>query len=128
MTKPILTSTTEDPHRKKGEPPWGIWEVLLDEPTYKVKRLTVWPDRRLSYQKHFKRDEHWVVVGGIALVTLNGREIELHAGEAIDIPREAAHRIFNPGSEPLVLIEVQRGEYFGEDDIVRLQDDYGRSL
>ncbi len=110
----------------KATPPWGMWEVLLDEPTYKVKRITVFPDRRLSYQKHFKRQEHWFIVSGEALVTLEGREILLKTGEAIDIPKEAAHRIANPGNVPLIFIEVQQGEYFGEDDIVRLQDDFGR--
>ena len=98
----------------------------MDEPGYKVKRITVLPGQRLSYQKHFKRQEHWIIVEGQALVTLDGRDIALKTGEYIDIPMESAHRIANPGSVPLVFIEVQRGSYFGEDDIVRLQDDYGR--
>src|SRR4029434_4706911 len=115
-----------DPHAKSAGTPWGKWEVLLDEADYKVKRITVLPEKRLSYQKHFKRQEHWIVVEGMGLVTLDGREIPLSAGEAIDIPMESAHRIANPGRVPLVFIEVQRGSYFGEDDIVRLQDDYGR--
>jgi len=114
------------PHAKSATPPWGKWEVLLDEPGYKVKRITVLPGQRLSYQKHFKRQEHWIIVEGQALVTLDGRDIALKTGEYIDIPMESAHRIANPGSVPLVFIEVQRGSYFGEDDIVRLQDDYGR--
>ena len=113
-------------HARSATPPWGKWEVLLDEPNYKVKRITVLPGKRLSYQKHFKRQEHWMIVEGEALVTLDGKEISLKTGEAIDIPREAAHRIANVGKVPVVFIEVQRGSYFGEDDIVRLQDDYGR--
>jgi mannose-6-phosphate isomerase-like protein (cupin superfamily) len=108
-------------------PPWGHWEVLLDTPTYKVKRLTVWPGERLSYQKHFQREEHWTVVQGEALITLNDVELQRAAGEAIDIPREAWHRLANPGVSDLVVIEVQCGDYLGEDDIVRRQDNYGRA-
>jgi mannose-6-phosphate isomerase-like protein (cupin superfamily) len=108
-------------------PPWGHWEVLLDTPTYKVKRLTVWPGERLSYQKHFRREEHWTVVQGEALITLNDVELRRASGEAIDIPREAWHRLANPGAADLVVIEVQCGDYLGEDDIVRRQDNYGRA-
>ena len=108
-------------------PPWGKWEVLVDESSYKVKRITVDPGHRLSYQKHFKRKEHWMIVQGEATVTLDAREITLKPGEYIDIGFEIAHRIANYASEPLVFIEVQQGNYFGEDDIIRLEDDYGRS-
>ena len=83
--------------------------------------------QRLSYQRHHRRAEHWFVVTGTALVTLDDVDHELTPGQAVDIPLGAAHRIRNPGSEPLVFIEVQRGDYFGEDDIVRLNDDYGRT-
>jgi len=107
-------------------PPWGKWEVLLDEPRYKVKRITVEPGKRLSYQKHFQRAEHWFVVEGEAIVTLSGEKRELHKSDSIDIPRQAAHRIANVGKNPMVFIEIQYGDYFGEDDIVRLEDDYGR--
>jgi mannose-6-phosphate isomerase-like protein (cupin superfamily) len=117
----------EKPHAHHASPPWGRWEVLLDEPAYKVKRITVLPGKRLSYQKHYKREEHWTVVRGQALVTLDGRDISLNAGATLDIPCGAAHRIANAGSDELVFIEVQCGTYFGEDDIVRLQDDYGRA-
>jgi mannose-6-phosphate isomerase-like protein (cupin superfamily) len=117
----------EKPRAHHASPPWGHWEVLLDEPCYKVKRITVLPGQRLSYQKHFKREEHWTIVQGQALVTLDGGDFPQQAGATIHIPRETAHRIANPGSEPLVFIEVQCGTYFGEDDIVRLQDDYGRN-
>jgi len=117
----------ERPRARHANPPWGRWEVLLDEPAYNVKRITVLPGERLSYQKHFKREEHWTVVEGRALVTLNGKDILLGTGQAIDIPREAAHRITNHGKSNLVFIEVQRGSYFGEDDIIRLEDDYGRT-
>jgi len=110
-----------------ASPPWGKWEVLLDESRYKVKRITVNVGHRLSYQKHFKRKEHWMIVQGEGTVTLNGREVNLKSGEYVDIDFEVAHRIANYGSEPLVFIEIQQGSYFGEDDITRLEDDYGRS-
>ena len=109
------------------ERPWGRWEILLDEPHYKVKRITVKPGKRLSYQKHAQRREHWAVVLGKALVTLDGKEIPLAVGGTIDIPLGGAHRIANVGDEDLVFIEVQLGSYFGEDDIERLEDDYGRA-
>ena len=112
---------------RKASPPWGKWEVLLDEPNYKVKRITVLPGKRLSYQKHFRRKEHWMVVEGKAVVTLDGEDIFLNKGETIDIPQEAAHRIANRENEQMTFIEIQQGEYFGEDDIVRLEDDYGRA-
>jgi len=99
----------------------------LDAPDHKVKRIIVNPGKRLSYQKHFKRQEHWFVVSGEALVTLDGEKIPLKAGQSVDIPCQAAHRIANQGKDPLVFIETQTGSYFGEDDIVRLEDDYGRA-
>ena len=108
------------------ERPWGSYTVLDDEPGHKVKRIVVQSGQRLSYQRHEHRSEHWFVVAGTARVTLDGKDHELSAGDAIDIPAGTAHRIENPGSGDLVFIEVQHGTYFGEDDIVRLQDDYGR--
>tara|TARA_B100001964_G_C14108357_1_gene542618 strand:+ start:153 stop:515 length:363 start_codon:yes stop_codon:yes gene_type:complete len=107
-------------------PPWGKWEVLLEETSYKVKRVTVSPGKRLSYQKHLRRSEHWMVVKGKGLVTLDSKEIHIEKGNTIDIAREVAHRITNAGEEDLIFIEIQQGEYFGEDDIIRLEDDYGR--
>jgi len=107
--------------------PWGIYTVLEEDRNFKVKRIEVLPGKRLSYQKHSKRAEHWFVVDGTAKVTLDGAEIIVRAGEAIDIPIGAAHRVENPGDTDLVFIEVQRGNYLGEDDIVRLEDDYGRT-
>ena len=109
------------------ERPWGSFTVLDEGATYKVKRIEVRPGKRLSYQKHARRAEHWMVVQGVARVTLDGTDITLHASQTVDIPTGAAHRIENPGTEPLIFIEVQHGTYFGEDDIVRLQDDYGRT-
>ncbi len=106
--------------------PWGTFTVLADDDDCKVKRLTVDPGQRLSYQRHHHRSEHWVVVTGRARVTLDGVDRDLEPGQMVDIPLGAAHRVMNPGSTELAFIEVQLGDYFGEDDIVRLSDDYGR--
>src|SRR5262245_27986598 len=106
--------------------PWGSFTVLDEGETYKVKRIEVLAGKRLSYQKHTRRAEHWMVVAGSAKVTLDGAEILLGTGETIDVPVGAAHRIENVGSDRLIFIEVQRGSYLGEDDIQRLQDDFGR--
>jgi mannose-6-phosphate isomerase len=114
--------------REYSERPWGNYTVLDDvAPDHKVKRLVVHPGKRLSYQRHFRRAEHWFIVSGTAKVTLDGAVTEVHAGESIDIPLEGAHRIANEGTKDVVFIEVQHGTYFGEDDIVRLEDDYGRT-
>jgi len=107
--------------------PWGTFTVIDEGENFKVKRIEVLPGKRLSYQKHSQRAEHWVVVQGTANVTLDDREITVSAGEAIDIATGSAHRVENPGTDTLVFIEVQRGSYLGEDDIVRLQDDFGRA-
>jgi mannose-6-phosphate isomerase len=107
--------------------PWGTFTVLDEGEDFKVKRIEVLPGKRLSYQKHSQRAEHWVVVRGTAKVTLDGREIFVSAGQAIDIERGIAHRVENPGQDVLLFVEVQRGRYLGEDDIVRLQDDFGRA-
>ncbi len=109
-----------------GKPPWGNWIVLLDEIDFKVKRIDVLPGKGLSYQKHFKREEHWEVVRGKGRVTIDGDYFELSPGDCITIKKESLHRIENVGQDQLVFIEVQRGEYFGEDDIIRVEDDYGR--
>jgi mannose-6-phosphate isomerase len=107
--------------------PWGSFTVLDEGEGFKVKRIEVLPGKRLSYQRHARRAEHWFVVAGEARVTLDGGERLAGVGEAVDIPVGAAHRIENPGAELLVFIEVQRGDYLGEDDITRLEDDFGRA-
>lgn len=107
--------------------PWGFYEILSDKPDHKVKRITVYPGKRLSLQRHERRDEHWYVIKGEAIVTLDDKEIRLSCGEAVDIKRGTAHRIKDSGKQNLVLIEVQTGDYFGEDDIERLEDDFGRA-
>jgi mannose-6-phosphate isomerase-like protein (cupin superfamily) len=106
--------------------PWGLYEVLQDDDSFKVKRIEVLPGKRLSLQRHRHRSEHWVLVQGEGLVSLDGHEIPLREGEAVDIPAGSSHRMANPGSATLIFIEVQRGDYFGEDDIERLEDDFGR--
>jgi mannose-6-phosphate isomerase len=108
--------------------PWGSFTVLDEGENYKVKRIEVLPGKRLSYQQHSRRAEHWFVVSGTAKVTLNGVEIIVKTGEAVDIGRGDAHRVENPETEGLlVFVETQTGDYFGEDDIVRLDDDFGRN-
>jgi mannose-6-phosphate isomerase-like protein (cupin superfamily) len=106
--------------------PWGHYENLLERDGHKVKELIVNPGERLSLQKHQRRAEHWIVVSGEALVTVGENEILLKPGQSVDIPRGAVHRIMNRGEIPTVLVEVQMGDYFGEDDIIRLEDDYDR--
>ena len=93
----------------------------------KYKKIVVKPGQRLSYQFHYKREEHWTVVKGEAVVTLNGNDIVVKAGDHIHIPLKAKHRISNKTNEEVIFIEVQYGSYFGEDDIVRIEDDYERS-
>ncbi len=106
--------------------PWGFWQVLETGKDYKVKRIYVHPGHRLSYQKHQQREETWMIASGEAHVVLDGVEQTLVAGETVHIPQTSLHRIGNSGPAPLVFFEVQRGTYFGEDDIVRVQDDYKR--
>jgi len=108
--------------------PWGSYTVLDEATDYKVKRISVVAGKRLSYQRHARREEHWFVVHGIGRVTLDGAEFDVSPGTAVDVLTGVAHRIANTDTaQPLVFIEVQRGDYFGEDDIVRLDDDYGRA-
>jgi len=106
--------------------PWGFYEVLSDTDDHKVKRITVNPGKRLSLQSHKRRSEHWLIISGKGVVTLNNNNYELGEGGSIDIMKGVAHRITNPGDSPLIFIEIQMGDYFDEDDIIRLEDDYGR--
>jgi len=111
----------EEDHR-----PWGYYQVYTDGPDHKVKRIVVHPGKRLSLQRHRRRSEHWFLLAGEAVVTVGGRELRLKAGESVDIPAGSAHRVHNPGPLELSFIEVQTGDYFGEDDIERIEDDFGR--
>jgi mannose-6-phosphate isomerase len=120
MSETIIGKSEED-HR-----PWGFYVVLSDELDHKVKRIVVYPGKRLSLQRHRHRSEHWHIVRGQALVSLDNKDVPLKKGMSIDVPPGAAHRIKNTGTQNLVFIEVQQGDYFGEDDIERLEDDFGR--
>ena len=113
-------------HIYKEHRPWGSFENLLDEEYCKVKRIIVKPGQRLSYQFHYKRSEAWVIVQGTATVTLNGKDADYTNGQIVDIPVRTKHRVRNDSKEDLIFIETQTGTYFGEDDIVRIEDDYGR--
>ena len=112
---------------EKEERPWGRFFVIHDEKKYKLKRIEVDPGGRLSYQFHKKRSEVWTIVDGEAVVTLDGKISNHKPGETILIEKGIKHRVENKGNEKLIFIEVQTGTYFGEDDIVRLEDDYNRS-
>jgi mannose-6-phosphate isomerase-like protein (cupin superfamily) len=119
--------TTYQLGREYDERPWGNYTVLDDvQDDHKVKRIVVAPGKRLSYQTHKFRSEHWFIVSGVATVVLDGETMVKGRGESVDIAIGAAHRCENHGDEPVVFIEVQLGTYFGEDDIVRLEDDFGR--
>ena len=108
------------------ERPWGRFFVLHDEPSYKLKRIEVDAGGKLSYQYHHKRSEVWVIVEGVGTITIEGNVKEYSTGQTILIPKGAKHRIENRSEEKVVFIEVQTGSYFGEDDIVRIEDDYNR--
>lgn len=123
----VKEETVNDVNPTYEERPWGSFTVLDDAATHKVKSITVTPGQRLSYQRHSHRSEHWFVISGDATVTLDGVEFLVPPGHYADIPQGVAHRLENKGTRPLVIIEVQHGDYFGEDDIIRLSDDYGRA-
>jgi mannose-6-phosphate isomerase len=116
-----MTGCNQEEHR-----PWGYFQVLSAQPDHKVKRIVVSPGHRLSLQRHNQRTEHWFIVDGEAIVTRNDERVILSKGQAIDIPPRIWHRVKNPGAHDLILIEIQTGKYFGEDDIERKEDDYGR--
>lgn len=111
---------------ERTERPWGWYETVSQVPGNKVKRIRVHPGQKLSLQKHHQRAEHWVVVQGRAQVTVGERVIDLVLGQHIDIAIDEVHRLANLTTEPVEIVEVQFGDYLGEDDIVRLSDDYGR--
>jgi mannose-6-phosphate isomerase-like protein (cupin superfamily) len=106
--------------------PWGSWEVLDRGPDYQVKRISVRSHSRLSLQIHARRAEFWTVVAGVATCRVGDSEMHLRPGQSVHVPLGAPHRIGNGEDDDLIVIEVQLGAYLGEDDIVRLEDDYGR--
>jgi mannose-6-phosphate isomerase len=106
--------------------PWGRYFVLEESPTHKVKRIEVQPGKRLSYQRHKFRAEHWLIVQGEGVLTLDGDKKRIVVGDSVDIAIGQLHRIENTSTHELIFIEVQTGTYFGEDDIERVEDDFGR--
>ena len=132
VPQPPVTSTLPTPTTPKGVAatelrPWGSFTVLEEGRGYKIKRIEVKPGHRLSLQMHHHRSEHWIVVSGTAKVFCGDCEMLLFSNQSTYVPACTNHRLENPGVIPLVLIEVQNGEYLGEDDIVRFQDDYART-
>ena len=107
--------------------PWGKYEVLLDDENVKVKRITVDPNQRLSYQYHHKRSEVWTVVSGMLTIILDDDKLFRGKGQSVRIRQGDRHRAWNETNKPVVFIEVQTGTYFGEDDIIRIEDDYRRN-
>lgn len=118
----ILEKTKREDHR-----PWGYYKILADSDKYKSKEIVVWPGKRLSLQRHRHRAEHWYILEGRAQVTLDDQTFELLPGQSVDIAKGAMHRVANQGTENIHFIEVQTGDYFGEDDVERFEDDYGRT-
>ena len=106
--------------------PWGYYLVLETTKSFQIKEIVIYPNKRLSLQKHKKRDEYWTVLNGKAEVILNDKKLNLLKGESIFIPRNNIHRVKNTGFDDLIIKELQTGDYFGEDDIIRIDDDYGR--
>ena len=113
---------------RENHRPWGFYIDLVERNDHKVKELYIEAGQRLSLQKHERRAEHWTVIKGEAVVTIDERELSLKAGDSIDVPLGASHRIYNPNETELVIVEVQLGDYFGEDDIIRFADDYEREI
>lgn len=113
--------------KEKNIRPWGYYQILSDAPDHKVKRIVVEKGGCLSLQRHQQRSEHWFAVSGTGVANVSGKIISLKKGVAVDVLQGAVHRLENTGSADLVVIEVQTGTYFGEDDIERLEDKYGRA-
>ena len=113
--------------KRKEEMPWGDYEVLMERPGYKVKNLTVLPRGEISLPRHHHRNEHWFIVKGKGIVTKNGSEIRVLTGDSVDLSVNEVHRIKKIDNDNLVFIEIAQGDYLGEDDIVRIEDKYGRA-
>lgn len=122
-----MSSSSRSESIERTERPWGWYETLSEAPGNKVKRIRVNPGQQISLQKHQQRAEHWVVVLGQAEVTLGEQVLTLEIGAHVDIAIGQVHRLANRGATPVEIIEVQFGAYLGEDDIVRLRDDYSRT-
>ncbi|HWQ47517.1 MAG TPA: phosphomannose isomerase type II C-terminal cupin domain [Methanosarcina sp.] len=114
-------------YKNESERPWGHYEVLMEKPGYKVKSLTILSQGEISLQRHAHRNEHWYIVSGKGIVTKNESNIRVLPGDSVDIPVNEVHRVKNIYNENLIFIEIALGDYLGEDDIVRLEDKYGRT-
>jgi len=112
---------------ERDDRPWGYFEVVDEGAGFRVKRICVRSGERISYQRHTARSEHWYVVSGSGVVTLDDETHEVGPGDTVDIAAGSWHRIASPGPTDVVFIEIQTGSYFGEDDIERVDDDYGRT-
>ncbi len=121
-TETHTSSTEEHPDHAMRTPPWGTVTVLEEGPRYRINRIVIKPGQHMSTQMHHHRSEHWVVVSGTAKVTCDGQEKLLKQKESSYVPMNTPHRVENPGVIDLVLIEVQNGEYLGDDDIVRFDE------
>jgi len=111
---------------ERSDRPWGRYEVLAEYSTHKIKTIWVNPGQRLSYQRHEKRAEHWFIVQGSGEVTIDGVVRQVSPGDEVSFGIGTLHRMHNTGSTELIFVEVQTGTYFGEDDIIRIEDDFGR--
>ena len=126
VNKLNLENRKESKIHKKVLRPWGYYHLIEEGPTWKVKEISVNPKSSLSLQRHLKRSEHWIIIKGIATIKLNEEEYKLNENESTYIPIGSKHRLSNNEEFPLRIIEVQCGDYLGEDDIVRFDDNYGR--
>jgi mannose-6-phosphate isomerase len=125
MIKKLITALRK-PKQDPSVRPWGNYKILHEDDTCKVKLITVNPGKRLSLQSHSKREELWVITEGTAMMTLGVMKFTMKVGDKVKIPYHTKHRVENIGTVPLKFVEVQTGTYFGEDDIVRYEDDFGR--
>jgi mannose-6-phosphate isomerase len=112
---------------EKAERPWGRYEVLQESQSHKVKCIWMNPGARLSYQRHKFRSEHWFIVQGSGKITINGKVSAVKAGDTVEFEVGVLHRLANTGANEIIFVEVQTGTYFGEDDIERIEDDFGRA-
>lgn len=108
------------------ERPWGTYRTIEQKNNYQIKHIIVFPHKRLSLQYHYHRDEHWTVISGYGVASVDGKDFPLEINDNVFIKKEKPHRMTNPTDTPMEFIEIQIGDYLGEDDIVRLEDDFGR--
>lgn len=119
-----MNNSTEN--SSKDRRPWGYYDILSEHQDFRIKKIVVFPGHRISLQRHRQRSEHWLVLKGVGMIVVENSEREIKKGDSFDIPAGSVHRAGNSGEDDLVIIEIQTGQYFGEDDIERIADDYGR--